>query len=92
MVQLREGFARLSPLGLSFEAWQYHPQLPDVTDLARAKVNLCLGTDSLASMDKKNRQTIELNMFTEMQTLAAARPSLAPKNILHLEREGVRHG
>lgn len=32
----REGFARLSPLGLSFEAWQYHPQLPEVTDLARA--------------------------------------------------------
>jgi L-fuconolactonase len=32
----REGFARLSGLGLSFEAWQYHPQLPEVTDLARA--------------------------------------------------------
>ena len=32
----REGFARLAPLGLSFEAWQYHPQLPEVTDLARA--------------------------------------------------------
>jgi L-fuconolactonase len=32
----REGFGRLSPLGLSFEAWQYHPQLPEVTDLARA--------------------------------------------------------
>jgi len=32
----REGFAKLSPLGLSFEAWQYHPQLPEVTDLARA--------------------------------------------------------
>jgi predicted TIM-barrel fold metal-dependent hydrolase len=32
----REGFAQLAPLGLSFEAWQYHPQLPDVIDLARA--------------------------------------------------------
>jgi predicted TIM-barrel fold metal-dependent hydrolase len=32
----REGFARLSRLGLSFEAWQYHPQLPEVTDLARS--------------------------------------------------------
>lgn len=32
----REGFAQLAPLGLSFEAWQYHPQLPDVTALARA--------------------------------------------------------
>jgi len=32
----REGFAQLAPLGLSFEAWQFHPQLPDVLALARA--------------------------------------------------------
>ena len=32
----REGFAQLAPLGLSFEAWQYHPQLPDVITLAQA--------------------------------------------------------
>jgi predicted TIM-barrel fold metal-dependent hydrolase len=32
----REGFARLAPLGLSFEAWQFHPQLPEVIALARA--------------------------------------------------------
>ncbi len=32
----REGFAQLAPLGLGFEAWQYHPQLPDVLALARA--------------------------------------------------------
>ena len=32
----RQGFAQLAPLGLSFEAWQYHPQLPDVIALARA--------------------------------------------------------
>jgi predicted TIM-barrel fold metal-dependent hydrolase len=31
----REGFAQLAPLGLSFEAWQYHTQLPEVIDLAR---------------------------------------------------------
>ncbi len=34
--RFREGFACLAPLGLSFEAWLYHPQIPDVTDLARA--------------------------------------------------------
>ena len=32
----RLGFGQLAPLGLSFEAWQYHPQLPEVTALARA--------------------------------------------------------
>jgi predicted TIM-barrel fold metal-dependent hydrolase len=34
--RFREGFAQLAPLGLSFEAWQYHPQLGDVLALARA--------------------------------------------------------
>jgi hypothetical protein len=34
--KFREGFAQLAPLGLSFEAWQYHPQLPDAIDLARS--------------------------------------------------------
>jgi L-fuconolactonase len=34
--QFREGFRQLAPLGLSFESWQYHPQLPDAIDLARS--------------------------------------------------------
>jgi len=34
--KLREGFARLQPLGLSFDAWMYHPQLGELVDLARA--------------------------------------------------------
>ena len=32
----REGFAELGKLGLSFETWQYHPQLSDAVDLAHA--------------------------------------------------------
>ena len=32
----REGFAHLAPRDLSFEAWCYHPQIPALTDLARA--------------------------------------------------------
>jgi L-fuconolactonase len=32
----REGFAQLEPLNLSFDAWLYHPQIPELTDLARA--------------------------------------------------------
>jgi predicted TIM-barrel fold metal-dependent hydrolase len=34
--KFREGFACLSGSGLSFDAWVYHPQIPEVTDLARA--------------------------------------------------------
>ena len=33
---LRAGLARLTALGLSFDAWVYHPQLADIIDLARA--------------------------------------------------------
>lgn len=34
--KFREGFARLSELDLCFEAWQYHPQMPAVVELAKA--------------------------------------------------------
>ena len=32
----RKGFRHLAPRGLSFEGWCYHPQIPALTDLARA--------------------------------------------------------
>ena len=35
-VPFREGFRRLAPLDLSFDAWLLEPQLPDLIDLARA--------------------------------------------------------
>ena len=34
--RVREGFAQLAPLGLSFDAFMFHPQLGDLVDLARA--------------------------------------------------------
>ncbi len=34
--QFRMGFAQLAPLGLSFDAWLYHPQISELTALARA--------------------------------------------------------
>jgi len=32
----REGFARLAAMDLTFDAWLYHPQIPELTELARA--------------------------------------------------------
>lgn len=32
----RKGFAELGKRGLSFDAWMYHPQIAELTDLARA--------------------------------------------------------
>jgi predicted TIM-barrel fold metal-dependent hydrolase len=34
--RVREGFARLAPLGLGFDAWMYHTQLGELVELARA--------------------------------------------------------
>ncbi|MBT4687863.1 MAG: amidohydrolase family protein, partial [Rhodospirillaceae bacterium] len=31
-----KGFAQLAPLNMSFDAWFYHPQISELTDLARA--------------------------------------------------------
>jgi predicted TIM-barrel fold metal-dependent hydrolase len=32
----RRGFAKLAVRGLTFDAWLFHPQIPELTDLARA--------------------------------------------------------
>ncbi len=32
----REGFAQLAPLGLSYDAWLFFPQLPELFDIAKA--------------------------------------------------------
>jgi L-fuconolactonase len=34
--KFREGFARLAKFGLSFDSWIYHPQIPELADLAGA--------------------------------------------------------
>ena len=34
--KFREGFATLTRMGYSFDAWMYHPQLDELTDLATA--------------------------------------------------------
>jgi cytosine/adenosine deaminase-related metal-dependent hydrolase len=51
-------------------------------ELASARVNICLGTDSLASVYKTRKRSVELNMFDEMRELADRMPSLSPETIL----------
>ena len=34
--RFRAGFAQLAPLGMTFDAWLFHPQLPLLTELARS--------------------------------------------------------
>jgi cytosine/adenosine deaminase-related metal-dependent hydrolase len=52
--------------------------------LARAGVNLCLGTDSLASVYKSRRQTVVLDLFEEMRLLSKKEPSLSARKIVRM--------
>ena len=61
----------------------HHEPFP-LERLARAGANICLGTDSLATVFQKRHQPVELNLFEEMRALAQAMPSLSPRSILKM--------
>jgi cytosine/adenosine deaminase-related metal-dependent hydrolase len=61
----------------------HHDPFP-LRRLAKAGVNVCLGTDSLASVYKTRRQTVELNLFEEMRALAKNEPSLSARKIVRM--------
>ena len=52
--------------------------------LADAGVNLCLGTDSLATTRKTGRHKPELDLFAEMRAFADADKSVTPETILQM--------
>ncbi len=52
--------------------------------LAAAGVNLCLGTDSLASVRTTRGEPVELNLFAEMKAFATKYPDVAPATILQM--------
>ena len=53
-------------------------------ELEAAGVNVCLGTDSLASVVKVRNQPLELSLFAEMRALASTAPDLSPAAILKM--------
>ena len=52
--------------------------------LANAGVNVCLGTDSLATVRFMGRKKPELNLFEEMRALADADRTVSPAEILRM--------
>jgi cytosine/adenosine deaminase-related metal-dependent hydrolase len=52
--------------------------------LTKAGVNVCLGTDSLATVRKHPPHQLELSLFHEMRTFASAQPHVSPATILQL--------
>jgi aminodeoxyfutalosine deaminase len=67
-------------------AYFQHAPFP-YKELAAAGVNVCLGTDSLASILPPRRGKAELNMFAEMRAFAASHPDVAPDNIVRMATE-----
>jgi cytosine/adenosine deaminase-related metal-dependent hydrolase len=64
-------------------AYFRHERFPR-RELAAAGVNLCLGTDSLASVVVENRATPSLSLFAEMQALLAADGDLPAAEVLRM--------
>jgi cytosine/adenosine deaminase-related metal-dependent hydrolase len=56
----------------------------DLEQLTAAGVNVCLGTDSLASMLKERGKKPQLNLFAEMAELARSHPEVPPETILRM--------
>jgi cytosine/adenosine deaminase-related metal-dependent hydrolase len=52
--------------------------------LRRAGVNVCLGTDSLATTRRVGRQAVRLDLFAEMRALADAGLGLSPESIVRM--------
>ena len=52
--------------------------------LANAGVNICLGTDSLATTRKTGKQKPELDLFAEMRALADKDKTISPAEVLEL--------
>jgi cytosine/adenosine deaminase-related metal-dependent hydrolase len=64
-------------------AYFRHEPFP-IKRLLRAGVNVCLGTDSLASVLKTRAQPIELDMFAEMRLLAQNHEPLPSRTIVRM--------
>jgi aminodeoxyfutalosine deaminase len=64
-------------------AYFRHEPFPLAT-MKKARVNVCLGTDSLASVYKRRGQEIELSMFEEMRTFARHNPNVSRRNIVEM--------
>jgi aminodeoxyfutalosine deaminase len=60
-----------------------HAPFP-LLELSAAGVNLCLGTDSLASMEGRRREPPRLSLRAEMRTLAACMPELSAETIVRM--------
>ena len=60
-----------------------HQRFP-LDELTRAGVTVCLGTDSLASVEAVGRRPLQLDLFAEMRALSAREPELSPELLVKM--------
>jgi cytosine/adenosine deaminase-related metal-dependent hydrolase len=60
-----------------------HTRFP-FAKLVKTGINICLGTDSLATVLKSRKKTVELNMFDEMRAFATNNPRVSAEIILRM--------
>lgn len=60
-----------------------HQRFP-LRELTQAHVNVCFGTDSLASVRPVRRTRPELNFPAELRLFAAVWPEISPQEVLHM--------
>ena len=79
----RRGFARLEPLGLSFDAWIYHTQIGELIDLADAFPDTTIVVDHIAApigvAEFRARRTEVLRDWEGGVRALAARPNTRMK-------------
>jgi cytosine/adenosine deaminase-related metal-dependent hydrolase len=64
-------------------AYFRHEPFP-LEKLSKAVVNVCLGTDSLSTVNKNGKQKMELNMFEEMRIFAQANRKISAEQVLQM--------
>jgi len=64
-------------------AYFQHDPFP-FRELSRANVNICLGTDSLATVYKKRSDAVRLSMFDEMAAFADKHPDVDARTVVGL--------
>ncbi len=60
-----------------------HREFP-FDELTNAGVNICLGTDSLATVKKTRGKKLDLNLFSEMRAFAKKHPGVSAETILKI--------
>ncbi len=67
-----------------------HATFP-IEELSNAGVNICLGTDSLATVLSKRKQMPTLTMFAELRAFATKHPEVSPLQILEMVTLNAAH-